>query len=108
MKISSKPILYVTECLNAAIAGTSLEKDGESIQFNCYGEVAKSFFAHLASKQTFELKSAGATYRTRFTNNKQTPGEDFCWQQLETADSKPTGSTFGCQIYLRVGPFINE
>ena len=106
--ISSKPISHYTECLNAAISGTSLEKSGESILFTCYGEVAKSFFAYLSSKQTFDLKSAGATYRARYMNNLQNPGQDFCWQQLETADSVPTGSKFGCQIYLQVGPFINQ
>jgi hypothetical protein len=106
--IQSKPIAHYTECINAAIAGTSLEKSGESIQFSCYGEVAKSFFAYLATKQTFDLKSGGATYRARFMNNKQVTGQDFCWQQLETADAQPTGSKFGCQVYLQVGPFINE
>ncbi len=106
--VTSKPIEHYTRCINAAIAGTNLEKSGESIQFICHGEIARQFFAYLSKKQTFEIKSGGASYRARFMNNQQGNNQDFCWQQLEMADATPTGSKFGCQLYLHVGPFINE
>lgn len=106
--VTSKPIEHYALCINAAIAGTSLRKADQSILFMCHGEIARSFFAYLNGKQTFVIKSGGATYRARYMNNQQGDNQDFCWQQLEAADATPTGSEFGCQLYLHVGAFINE
>jgi hypothetical protein len=106
--VNSKPISLYTQCINTAISRTNLEKIGQSIQFICYGDVAKSFFGYLASKATVEIKGKTGTFRARFMNNQQAAGQDFCWQQVETSDETPTGNEFGCQLYMLVGPFINE
>lgn len=106
IEIQSEPIKKVATCIDNAIKGNNIKKAGERVIFYCYGDQARQFFTYLSNKETLENKGRNGVYRIRYTN--ESPNKlDYCWQQVEDGTGE-AANTFGCAIYLPIGPFINE
>ena len=109
LNVRNAPVEHVTACLSQAIGSGELQKVRESIKFFCHGEAASNFFNYLRGKTShIESYPSSGTYRVRYTNGQRASFADRCYQLIETSDGKAASGAFACEIYLTLGPVINE
>jgi hypothetical protein len=110
VRLQTPAIDNYVNCLNAAISGRHIKKEREAIKFTCFGPSAQKLFDYLGSSgygtSSWHFNIGTFRYRTPAPSNSSYA--DTCFQQIEDASGRSVTADFQCDIYLFVGPLLNQ
>lgn len=96
INIQSEALQYYNSCLNEAVRVGATVARGNSIQYQCYGPTAQSYYNYLVSRSVPVRESRERTGLYRIRNIGDSTGSR-CWQKVEGPDFTAT-SSFGCVL----------
>jgi hypothetical protein len=103
------PTIHIyAQCLNEAIQAHHITKHGQAIAFTCIGTAAKALY-DLLGRSGYETNTSHFNTGEYLARSTGTTGySDNCFQKTEDASGVSVAGSFSCNIFLFVGPLLNQ
>ncbi len=106
VSINVSVVRLFNACLSEAIQNGQTIKNGSAIIFRCSGDTARQFFDFLEVNYNTQTINRRGIFLTRYF--REGDNNDNCFQAAQDPSGRALSNTFGCQIFLFVGPLLNR